>query len=642
MIKRNQKLTAFILSFFIFTLSACAPKPEWKAKNDQLIKEKNLAVRTREDIPKSKVIPSLEPGVVTNIHKLPVTEIAPGAKAKIYWGKGVLISWMTLDPRAEIPAETLPSERIMVVMKGSIGQLINGSFAAMEAIPRDEPDGSHGRTPRNDLVYLEKGVQNALKAGDDGAEIVEIYCPPRPDYMKKAGASRLPSSLPSADFPIKPTIEPNRVYDLNDLQFTQLVPGANSRLVSGRGAQASFLRMNPGSTFGHHLHPEEQIMIVLRGAIDEIILDGTFHMEKGDIVLLPGDMVHAGLIGPLGCDGLDVFWPVRPDYEEKRVKQLEALQAVIPEEAKVELLVDGSKQGPGLVFNEGPKWLNGKLYFSSMYFDQTWGGDPKRSSTVEMDADGTYRFISHGIMQTNGLMPLANGNLAVCDMFGHRVLEMTTKGKIVRTLAASYDGKPLDGPNDIVRDAKGGLYFTDPQFTPEAKKFQSGRSVYYITPQGKVIRVIGPNEFAQPNGIFLSPDGKTLFINNTYDDEAWWNMNSDKDNFIWAYDVKDDGTVTNGRKFCELFLNPEVLDRKARSSGADGMTIDELGNIYVATWFGLQIFNAKGEFLGILNIPVYPVSCCFGGDDMKTLFIVGYDKVWKVRTNVRGLTYGPK
>lgn len=642
MIKRNQKLTVLILSFFIFTLSACAPKPEWKAKNDQLIKEKNLAVRTREDIPKSKVIPSLEPGVVTNISKLPVTEIAPGAKAKIYWGKGVLISWMTLDPRAEIPAEMLPSERIMVVMKGSIGQLINGSFAAMTAIPRDEPDGSHGRTPRNDLVYLGKGVQNALKAGDDGAEIVEIYCPPRPDYMKKAGASRLPSSLPSADFPIKPTIEPNRVYDLNDLQFTQLVPGANSRLVSGRGAQASFLRMNPGSTFGHHLHPEEQIMIVLRGAIDEVILDGTFHMEKGDIVLLPGDMVHAGLIGPLGCDGLDVFWPARPDYEEKRVKQLEAFQAAIPEEAKVELLVDGAKQGPGLVFNEGPKWLNGKLYFSSMYFDQTWGGDPKRSSTVEMDADGTYRFISHGIMQTNGLMPLANGNLAVCDMFGHRVLEMTTKGKIVRTLAASYDGKPLDGPNDIVRDAKGGLYFTDPQFTPEAKKFQSGRSVYYITPQGKVIRVIGPNEFAQPNGIFLSPDGKTLFINNTYDDEAWWNVNSDKDNFIWAYDVKDDGTVTNGRKFCELFLNPEVLDRKARSSGADGMTIDELGNIYVATWFGLQIFNAKGEFLGILNIPVYPVSCCFGGDDMKTLFIVGYDKVWKVRTNVRGLTYGPK
>jgi gluconolactonase len=383
-------------------------------------------------------------------------------------------------------------------------------------------------------------------------------------------------------------------------------------------------------------------MIVLRGAIDEIILDGTFHMEKGDIVLLPGDMVHAGLIGPLGCDGLDVFWPVRPDYEEKRVKQLEAFQAVIPEETKVELLVDGAKQGPGLVFNEGPKWLNSKLYFSSMYFDQTWGGDPKRSSTVEMDADGTYRFISHGIMQTNGLMPLANGNLAVCDMFGHRVLEMTMKGKIVRTLASSYDGKPLDGPNDIVRDAKGGLYFTDPQFTPEAKKFQSGRSVYYVTPQGKVIRVIEPNEFAQPNGIFLSPDGKTLFINNTYDDEAWWNVNSDKDNFIWAYDVKDDGTVTNGRKFCELYLNPEVLDRKARSSGADGMTIDELGNIYVATWFGLQIFNAKGEFLGILNIPVYPVSCCFGGDDMKTLFIVGYDKVWKVRTNVRGLTYGPK
>ncbi len=106
-----------------------------------------------------------------------------------------------------------------------------------------------------------------------------------------------------------------------------------------------------------------------------------------------------------------------------------------------------------------------------------------------MDPDGTYRTISKGL-QTNGLMPLANGNLAVCDMFGHRIVEMTVKGKIVRTLAASFDGKTLDGPNDLVADAKGGLYFTDPQFTAEAKNFQPGRAVYYIKPDGKVIRVV--------------------------------------------------------------------------------------------------------------------------------------------------------
>lgn len=638
----NRWISALFFTYSLLAVSACAPKAEWKAKNDRLIKEKNLPVRKRTDIPKTKVVSNLEQGVVTNISKLPDTEIAPGATAKMYWGRGVLINWMTLKPGSAIAEETLPSERLMFVMKGSVRQLINRTHVRMQALGRDEPDGRHGRTPRNEFVYLEKGAQNALEAGDDGAEVLEVYSPPRLDYLKKAGAVKLPSKIPDADFPLNPTVEPNKVFDLNDVQLTELVPGAHSRLVSGRGAQLSFLRMDPGSTFAHHLHPEEQLMIVLRGAIDEIILDGKTRMQKGDVLLLPADMVHGGMIGDLGCDVLDVFWPPRTDYNDKRVKQLDSYYAVIPENAQVGLLADGAKQGPGLTFTEGPKWLKGKLYLSSMYFDAKWNGDPKKSATVEMDPDGTYRYISHGQMQTNGTMPLANGNLAVCDMFGHRIIEMTTKGRVVKTLAGSYEGKLIDGPNDLVTDAKGGVYFTDPQFTPDPKKNQPGRAVYYITPQGKVVQVIGFNEFAMPNGILLSPDQKTLFVNNTYDNESFWNVDSDKDNWVWVYDVNDDGTVKNGRKFARLFLTPEVLDRKGRSSGADGMTIDEKGGLYVATYMGIQAFNPKGEFLGIINTPTYPVSCCFGGDDMKTLFIVSYDKVYKIRTNLKGLKYGPK
>jgi gluconolactonase len=219
---------------------------------------------------------------------------------------------------------------------------------------------------------------------------------------------------------------------------------------------------------------------------------------------------------------------------------------------------------------------------------------------------------------------------------------MTTQGTIVRTLAASYEGKPLDGPNDLVVDAKGGIYFTDPQFTPGVKKNQPGRAVYYRTPEGKISRVVEPNLFAMPNGVLLSPDGKTVYINNTYDSETFWNVDSDKDNFVWAYDVNEDGTLRNERKFAELQLTPDVLDRRGRSSGADGMTIDSLGNIYVATYTGLQIFNSRGDFIGIVNLPVYPVSCCFGGEDMKTLFMVGYNKVYRIRTNVRGFPYPPQ
>ena len=639
--KNNHQLTVLTLAIFIFFLSfsGCTKKPEWKVRSDKIIKERSLERRVRKDIPETNVVSNLKPGVVSNINTLPITEIAPGAKAQIYWGKGNLINWMTLEPNAEIPVETLPGERLMFVMKGSVDQLINGSFVKMSALEREEPDGINGGTPKIEFVFLEKGSENAVKAGKEGAEILEVYWPVRLDYLEKAGTLNLPSNVPVGNYPLEPSVDPNKVYDLYDVQFTELVPGANSRLVSGRGTQLSFIRMDPGSTFGHHIHPEEQLMIVQRGWIDEIILDDVNRMEKGDILLLPANLVHGGTNGPFGCDVLDVFWPPRPDYTEKMAKRLAAYHAIFPEDARVELVVNGAKDGPGLNFTEGPTWMNGKLYFSSMYFDQGWNGDPKRSSLVEMDPDGTYRYISHGKMHTNGTMHLGNGNLAVCDMFGHRVIEMTTKGKVVKTLAGMYNGKPLDGPNDLVIDANGGIYFTDPQFTPDAEKNHPGRSVYYLTPEGEVIRVIEPNDFAMPNGILLSPDGKTLYVNNTYDDEEWWNVDSDKDNFVWAYDVNENGTVSNGRKFAELYMTPEVLNRKGKTSGADGMTIDELGNIYVATYMGLQIFNKKGEFIGIINLPVFPVSCCFGDEDMKTIYATCYDKIYKIRTNVKGLEY---
>ena len=643
-VRQKNHLLEVLLSLVLisFVVSSCARKPDWAVKNEELVREKGITGRKRADIPKVKLASNLEPGVVTNLAALPEVEIAPGAVARFYWGKGNLVCWTRLDAAAEIPREELPVERILVVMRGEVDQLINGNFLNMRAVRAEVPDGTHGGTQRNDFVYLEKGTENALKAGPDGAEILEVYSPPRLDYLQKAGIKGLPGGVKEGDFPLEPTVKPGLVQTLQDVQLTELSPGANSRLIAGRGAQLSFLRMNPEAVFPEHIHPEEQLMIVLRGSIDEGILDGVTTMKKDDILILPGDMIHGGTVGELGCDVLDVFWPPRPDYAEKMAERLEAYHAIIPEETRVELVVDGATQGPGLTFTEGPKWLTGKLYFSSMYFDQSWAGDPKRSAIVEMDEDGTYRYISQGQMQANGLMPLQNGNLAVCDMFGHRVIEMTIQGTIVTTLAASYGGKPLDGPNDLVVDAKGGLYFTDPQFTPDATKNQPGRAVYYLTPDGKVIRVIEPDVFAMPNGVLLSPDGKSLYVNNTYDSETFWNVDTDKDNFVWVYDVNEDGTLAGGRKFAELHLTADVLDRKGRSTSADGMTIDELGNIYVATYGGLQIFNNRGEFIGIVHFPIFPVSCCFGGEDMKTLYVVGYDKVYRIRTNMRGFQYPPR
>ena len=625
-----------LLALVIIMLVQCTSAPEWQKVNKALIKQYDLTGRKLSGLPKTNIVSNLEPGKVVNLETIGNTILYQGVNATLYWGTGTMACVVKLDANAEIPEEVLTSDRFVFVLEGEINQLIGEESVNMISKKREEPDGTHSATPRIDFVYLEKGSRNGVKAGPSGAKILEVYSPVRVDYLEKAGITDIKADPEDLTETMNPNVAPNLVYDLYDLQLTNLVEGANSRLVTGRNTQISFISMDPGSVFERHIHPEEQMMLVLRGGCDEILLDGEQSMSVNDVVLIPGDMVHGANIGELGCDAIDIFWPARADYAEKEKARLDAFHAIIPEDAELELVIDGSTTKPGLTFSEGPKWMNGKIYFSNMYFDQNWNGDPKRSSTVEMDPDGSYRNITEGKMQTNGLYPYKNGNLLVCDMMGHRVVEMTTKGQVVRVVADKYDGKPIDGPNDIITDAKGGIYFTDPQFTLEAEKFQPGRAVYYVSPDGKITRIVEPNEFAMPNGILLSPDGKTLFINNCYDDESWYPVNSDKENYIWAYDVNEDGTISNGRQFAKLFLTENVLDRKGKSSSSDGMAIDKLGNIYVGTYYGVQIFNPAGEFVGMINLPHFPVSLCFGDDDMKTLYIVSYQWVYRIRTNMEG------
>jgi len=636
---RSRKITfgsLVLLLAVCFCRCTSTSSPEWQKKNKQLIEQYNLTERERGGLPESSVESNLQSGKVKGLDTLGSTTLYPGITAKIFWGSGNMVNTLQLEPNAKIPEEVLTADRFVFVLEGSIDQLISGTMVNMIGQKREEPDGTHSGTPRTDFVYLEKGTKNSLTAGATGAKLIEVYSPLRLDYLQKAGVKNLPAEIKDIESFQTPNISANKVYDLYDIQLTLLAAGAHSRLVSGRNTQLSFISMDPGSIFPHHIHPEEQMMFVLRGECNEIILDREQAMKVNSVVRLPGNMVHGAKIGELGCDALDIFWPARADYLEKQKTALAAYHTIIPADAKIELLVDGKKTTPELTFGEGPKWMNGKIYFSNMYFDHQFNASPQKSSTVELDPNGSYKNITQGKMQTNGLYPYKNGNLLVCDMMGHRIVEMTTKGDVVKVIADKYEGKSIDGPNDVITDAKGGVYFTDPQFTMEPTKFQPGRAVYYVSSEGKITRITEPNEFAMPNGIVLSPDGKTLYINNCYDDESWYPVKSEKDNFIWAYDVKEDGTITNGRQFAKLFLTGNVMNRKAHSSSADGMAIDKMGNLYVCTYYGVQIFNNKGVFVGMINLPSFPVSLCFGDADMKTLYIVSYSKVFRIRTNMEG------
>jgi gluconolactonase len=233
----------------------------------------------------------------------------------------------------------------------------------------------------------------------------------------------------------------------------------------------------------------------------------------------------------------------------------------------------------------------------------------------------------------NGTIATTDGHLIVCDMFGHRVVEVDpATGKVVKVLLDKVGGKPIDGPNDLVRDARGALYITDPQFTPEAKKSQPGTQVYYLKPDGSVSVVVGAGEFAMPNGVEISPDGRTLYIDNTWKQPG--------ENFVWAYDVAQDGSLSNKRRFAKLNLTPEVLAAEKPedrfNSSADGTAVDTDGRYYVATSSGVQIFKPDGTFVGTIWLPQYPVNLTFGGPNNDVLYIVGEGSVWSIQTKVRG------
>jgi gluconolactonase len=327
---------------------------------------------------------------------------------------------------------------------------------------------------------------------------------------------------------------------------------------------------------------------------------------------------------------LDVFWPVRPDYTDRAQKQRALYEQVVAPETKPQRLAEG------FTFTEGPTWLKGKLYFSDMFFQNhvagDWTGSPAKSRLIEMMPDGKWRVLSSG-MQTNGTIAARNGNLLVCDMFGHRVVEVNpANGRVVRVVLDTVDGKPIDGPNDLVMDAKGGLYITDPQFTPEAEKSQPGKQVYYVAPDGTARVVIGPGEYAMPNGVEISPDGKTLYVNNTWAQPG--------ENFVWAYDVADDGSLSNKRQFGMLDLTPEVLGAANPAdrfdSRGDGTAVDTDGRLYVATNTGVQIFLPDGTEVGSIWVPQYPVSVTFGGANGDVLYMVGESSAWSIQTKVRG------
>ena len=602
----------------------------WTARSQTVVDEHKITGGRARDLPHVSVPMVLAEGVPVERDKLPTITPAPGVTATLGWGRGALVERVDMQANASSPSQTLHEELFVIVQEGTATIDVGGKTAELT---------------KDRAIYLQPGAVRSMKAGVKGLRAFEIYSPVRLDHLAMAGQSTAGANAAFPDQGGTPSLQPGVVVDLNELQWTPLtdpVPGklyhrslAYSRLLWGRNAQISLVRIDPKSEIAVHSHPEDQLTMTLRGTFERGVMDRTYAEAgaAGQMLFLPGGMVHSGKAGEVGVDRLDVFWPVRQDYVE-RAKQQQALyeQVIAPGERP-------RKLADGFTFTEGATWLKGKLYFSDMWFRNAAAGDytgsPARSRLVALDPDGKHRVVTSG-MQSNGTIAAPDGNLIVCDMFGHRIVEVNpASGRVVRVVLERVNGAPIDGPNDLVMDAKGGIYVTDPQFTPDEKKAQPGKQVYYIAPDGTARVVIGAGQYAMPNGVEISPDGRTLYVNNTWQQPG--------ENFIWAYDIADDGSLSGKRQFAVVNLKPEVLEARNPAdrldSGADGSAVDTDGRYYVATRTGVQIFQRDGTYVGTIWMPQYPVSLTFGGPNNDVLYMVGESSVWSLQTKVHGFRH---
>lgn len=251
------------------------------------------------------------------------------------------------------------------------------------------------------------------------------------------------------------------------------------------------------------------------------------------------------------------------------------------------------KIATGYKLAEGPVWDGESLYFT----------DVPSERILMLGGDGTVTTFRSGTRKGAGLGFDSKHRLLICEVDGFRVTRIEKDGTET-TLADSYGGKKLNGPNDLALDAKDGFYFTDPLFLNKEKCEQDKEAVYYVSSEGKILRVA--DDLEKPNGIALAKNERTLFVAD---------MAQSK---LRAYPVQEDGTLGEGRDFGFV-------------PGPDGVKVDGDGNVYAAGRKGIVVFDANGKQLGTLKVPENLTSLAFGDKDRRTMYITTNQSLYRIR-----------
>jgi len=293
-----------------------------------------------------------------------------------------------------------------------------------------------------------------------------------------------------------------------------------------------------------------------------------------------------------------------------------------------------TRLGGGYKFTEGPVWSTRErcLYFSDIPSDDRWRWTAERG--MELDAHMTFK--------ANGLALDRDGAIVACESLSSCVARLG-RGVARELLAFHYGGRYLNSPNDIVvRRADGSIYFTDPDYGrwndyigAQRSRELGFRGVYRIPPEpdGEARLLVDEDEFDQPNGLCFSPDESLLYVNDS--DRAT----------IKVFDVAADGSLGSGRLFADGVGRgfTEADSQAVREAGhqdlhdqgaVDGMKCDERGNVWVTGPGGVWVFDPDGRRLGRIRAPEVVGNLAFGGDELRTLFLMTSSTVHSVPTLV--------
>jgi sugar lactone lactonase YvrE len=242
----------------------------------------------------------------------------------------------------------------------------------------------------------------------------------------------------------------------------------------------------------------------------------------------------------------------------------------------------------GLGFAEGPRWHEGRLWFSDM----------GAGHVVAVDLDGRAEVVVEVTGRPSGLGWLPDGRMLVVSMGGRRLLRREAGGELVEH--ADLGGLASFDCNDMVVDGRGRAYVGNAGFDLSVRPLQvRPAEVVLVTPQGDA-RVVD-DEVVFPNGSVVTPDGSTLIVAETFGQR------------LTAFTIAEDGSLTDRRPFA-------LLDGVA----PDGICLDAEGAVWVADATGATCLRVRegGDVVDRVDTGRGCFACMLGGPERRTLFLL--------------------